>query len=122
MIAWGNTTDRILLLLAKEPMTKMEICRRLDVTHDQISAVLTRLQRKTPKYNKRIFISGYTRHAINGKMHIRPIYALGNKPNKPRIEPLTQKIRSKRSYEKVMSLRNSSVFRQTMKNRELYGL
>lgn len=122
MIGWGATTDRILLLLAKEPMTKAEMCRRLEVTHDQISAVLTRLQRKTPKYDKRIYICDYTRHAINGKMHIRPIYALGNKPNVPKIEPLTQKVRSKRNYEKVMSLRYSSVFRQTMKNRELYGL
>jgi hypothetical protein len=34
MIAWGSTTDRILLLLEQEPMTKAEICRRLDLTHD----------------------------------------------------------------------------------------
>lgn len=120
MIAWGNTTDRILLLLAKEPMTKAEMCRRLDVTHDQISAVLTRLQRSTPKYDKRIYISGYTRHAISNKHHIRPIYALGNKPNVPKeIKRFTQSERSKRSYEKLLSFKNASVFTQTMTNREL---
>ena len=122
MIAWGNTTDRILLALADEPMTKAELCRRLNLTHDQISGQLVRLNTKKPKLGKRIYICGYTRHAINGKMHIRPIYALGDKPDKPRIPPLTQQERSKRSYDKTMSLRNSSVFRQTMTRRELNGL
>jgi transcriptional regulator with XRE-family HTH domain len=122
MTGWGSTTDRILLLLEQEPMTKAELSRRLDITHNQISAVLTRLQRKTPKYEKRIYISGYTRHAITGKMNIRPIFSLGNKPNKPRIKPLTQKERSKRAYEKLMSMRYSSIFRQTMTRRELNGL
>lgn len=119
MIAWGNTTDRILLALAEQPMTKAELCRKLDLTHDQISGQLKRLNTKKPKLGKRIYISGYTRHATNGKMHIRPIYALGDKPDKPRIPPLTQKERSKRTYEKLMSLRNSSVFMQTMTRREL---
>lgn len=119
MIAWGNTTDRILLALSEQPMTKAELCRKLDLTHDQISGQLVRLNTKKPKLGKRIYISGYTRHAINGKMHIRPIYALGDKPDKPRIPPLTQKERSKRTYDKLMSLRNSSVFMQTMTRREL---
>ena len=46
MNAWGSNTDRILLLLAKEPMTKAELCRKLDLTHDQISSRLTKLKEK----------------------------------------------------------------------------
>jgi hypothetical protein len=120
MIAWGNTTDRILLLLAQEPMTKVEMCRRLGLTHDQISSTLTKLKRKSPKFNKRIYVCGYTRYAINNKHHIRPIYALGNKPDKPKdMECLTQRERSQRSYAKMMAFRNASVFTQTMTRREL---
>lgn len=123
MIAWGNTTDRILLLLQQEPMTKAEICRKLGLTHDQVANRLTHLRKKTPKFKKRIYIHSYTRHAINGKMYIRAVYALGDKPDNPKdINPLTQKERSKRTYDKTMSLRNSSVFRQTLTRREINGL
>lgn len=123
MIAWGNTTDRILLLLKQEPMTKVEMQRKLDLQHDQIASVLARLNKKGKLNPKRIYISGYTRHAIKGKTHIRAVYALGNKPDAPKdIDPLTQQERSKRKYDKTMSLRNSSVFRQTLTRRELDGL
>lgn len=120
MIAWGNTTDRILLLLKQEPMTKAEIQRKLGLTHDQVSNRLTHLKRKSKLFGKRIYISEYTRHAIKGKMHIRAVYALGDKPDAPKeIEPLDQSERSKRYYAKLMSLKNSSVFTQTMTRREL---
>ena len=123
MIAWGNTTDRILLLLAQESMTKAEICRQLDLTHDQVSNRLTHLRKKTPKYNKRIYISGYTRHAKLGRTYLRAVYALGNKPDKQRdIQPYTLKERSAMTYARLKARKNSSIFRQTMTNRELHGL
>jgi len=53
-------------------------------------------------------------------MHIRPVYALGNKQDVPKgIKSLTQSERSKRSYAKFLSFKNASVFTQTMTNREL---
>ena len=124
MNAWGSNTDRILLLLAEEPMTKAELCRKLDLTHDQISSRLTKLKTESKRFGKRIHISGYTRHAILGKQHIRAIYALGDKPDAKRnMQKMTQKERSARSYVKrILAVRNSSIFRLTMKNRELNGL
>jgi predicted ArsR family transcriptional regulator len=123
MIAWGNTTDRILLLLANESMTKAEICRQLDLTHDQVSNRLTHLRKKTPRYDKRIYISGYTRHAKLGRTYLRVVYALGNKRDtQKQLLPYTQKERSARTYQNLVKRRNSSVFRQTMTNRELHGL
>lgn len=115
MIAWGNTTDRILLLLADEPMTKAEICRKLELTHDQVASVLSRL-----KKSKRIYIVDYTRHAVLNRTYLRPVYALGNKPDTTKVlRPYTQQERSKRSYDKLMATRNSSIFRLTLTNREL---
>lgn len=120
MIAWGNTTDRILLLLASENLTKAEICRRLELTHDQVASVLSRLHKKTKRISKRIYIVGYTRHTISGRTYIRPVYALGDKRdarNKP--EPYTEEERHQRYYQKLISLRNSSIFHQTLSRREL---
>ena len=123
MIAWGNTTDRILLLLKQEPMTKAEICRRLELTHDQVSNRLSHLRKKTPRYDKRIYIIDYTRHATLGRTYLRAVYALGNKRDTTRqMHPFTQKERSARTYQNLIKRRNSSVFRQTMTNRELNGL
>ena len=120
MIAWGNTTDRILLLLEQEPLTKAEICRKLDLTHDRVASVLSRLNRSSKRISKRIYITGHTRHTISGRTYIRPVYALGDKPDKVcKLKPFTLQERSRRSYDKLVSLRNSSVFTQTLTRREL---
>jgi hypothetical protein len=120
MIAWGNTTDRILLLLEQESLTKAEICRKLDLTHDRVASVLSRLNRSSKRISKRIYITGHTRHTISGRTYIRPVYALGDKPDKVcKLKPFTLQERSRRSYDKLVSLRNSSVFTQTLTRREL---
>lgn len=120
MIAWGNTTDRILLLLQESPLTKAEICRRLELPHDRVASILSRLNRPSKRIAKRIYISGYTRHTISGRTYIRPIYSLGDKPDKVcNIKPFTLQERSKRSYDNLLSLRNNSIFNQTSTRREL---
>jgi hypothetical protein len=120
MIAWGSTTDRILLLLEQEPMTKAEICRRLDLTHDQVASVLSRLCKRSKQMPKRIYICDYTRHAISGRTYIRPMYTLGNKPNKkPTIKPFTVKEKSANSYARLMATRNNSIFNLTKSKREI---
>lgn len=120
MIAWGNTTDRILLLLQESPLTKAEICRRLELPHDRVASILSRLNRPSKRIAKRIYISGYTRHTISGRTYIRPIYSLGDKPDKVcNIKPFTLQERYKRSYDNLLSLRNNSIFNQTATRREL---
>jgi DNA-binding CsgD family transcriptional regulator len=120
MIAWGSTRDRILILLEQEPMTKAEICRRLELSHDQVASVLSQLKKKSKRFPKRIYISGHTRHAISGRTYIRALYALGSSPDKkPEIKPFTLKERSARSYFKLMATRNNSIFNLTKTKREI---
>lgn len=120
MTAWGNTTDRILLLLANEPMTKAEICRRLELSHDRVASVLSRLSKRSKQLPKRIYISGHTRHTTSGRTYIRPIYSLGSKPNKVcKIKPFTLQERQARSYKKLVSMRNNSIFNQASTTRQL---
>lgn len=120
MNAWGSNTDRILLLLKQEPMTKAEICRRLDLTHDQVASVLSRLSKRSKQMPRRIHICGYTRHAISGRTYIRPVYKLGNKPHKkPDLTPYTVQERHQRSYQKLMATRNNSIFNLTKSSRDI---
>jgi hypothetical protein len=72
---------------------------------------------------KRIYICDYTRHAISGRTYIRPVYALGNKPDKKQnIKPFTVKEKSANSYARLMATRNNSVFNLTKTNRELIAM
>lgn len=120
MIAWGNTTDRILLLLENESLSKVEICRRLGLEHDQVANRLTHLKRASKRFPKRIYICGYTRYAISGRTYIRAVYAKGNMPNKKNnLKPLTPKERSAKTYQKLMATKNASIFNQTLSRREL---
>ena len=120
MNAWGSTTDRILLLLEQEPLTKAEICRRLSLTHDQVASVLSRLNKRGKKTPKRIHVSGHTRHTTSGRTYIRAMYAVGNEPDKKcKLKPFTVKERAKRTYDKLIALRNNSIFNQTATRREL---
>lgn len=120
MLAWGATTDRIMLLLQESPLTKAEVCRRLELPHDRVASILSRLNRPSKRIAKRIYISGYTRHTISGRTYIRPIYSLGDKPDKVcNIKPFTLQERSKRSYDNLLLLRNNSIFNQTATRREL---
>ena len=120
MTAWGSTTDRILLLLEQEPMTKAEICRRLELSHDQVASVLSRLSKRSKQMPKRVHVCSYTRHAISGRTYIRALYDLGDKPNrKPNIKPFTLKERSANSHARMMATRNNSIFNLTKTKREI---
>lgn len=120
MIGWGATTDRILLLLENESLSKVEICRRLGLEHDQVANRLTHLKRASKRFPKRIYICGYTRHAISGRTYIRAIYTKGNMPDKKNnLKPLTPKERSAKTYQKLMATKNASIFNQTLSRRQL---
>lgn len=106
MTAWGNTTDRILLLLQDHELTKAEICAKLELTHDQVAAVLTRLKR-----SKRIYICDWTRYALGKRLYIRAKYTVGSAPNARKPKPLSQQERSRKAQEKRMLIKRSQIFR-----------
>lgn len=93
--AWGQTSDRILLLLQNQNFTKVEICAKLELTHDQVSNILTRLRR-----SKRIYISDYVRYSMGKKIHLRPVFSLGSEPDEEKPVRYSQKERSAKAYQK----------------------
>ena len=101
MIAWGNTTDRILLLLQDHELTKAEICAKLELTHDQVAAVLTRLKR-----SKRIYICDWKRTSGGKRLYLRAVYTVGDKYNAYKPQPFSQKERSANSRRKKMIIKS----------------
>lgn len=121
MVSWGNTTDRILLLLEERPLTKHEICQRLGLTHDQVASVLTRLRKPSKAFGQRIYICDYTRTVTNGKTYLRAVYALGAEPDEPRPRPYTSREKQNRSYHlTMMKLKTNSIFNLGKTRKELY--
>jgi septal ring factor EnvC (AmiA/AmiB activator) len=101
-------------------MTKAEICRRLELSHDQVASVLSRLSKRSKQMPKRIHVCSHTRHAISGRTYIRALYALGDKPDKVcKIKPFTLKERSSNSYARLIATRNNSIFNLTKTKREI---
>jgi len=118
--SWGNTTDRILLLLAEREMTKLQICKALDLDHDDVSSVLTRLKRPSMKFGKRIYVYDYVREASGHRRYIRPVFAAGDKPNAKRPKAFTAQERGLAySRNRIARLRSKSIFTLGMTNREL---
>jgi len=111
LIAWGNTTDRILLLLQNHEMTKIEICSALGLTHDDVASVLTRLRRVSKKFGKRIYIYDWQREAIGKKYHLRPLFKAGSRVDKPKPPAFTPKQRAAKSHKKKMLIKHSQIFK-----------
>ena len=110
MRSWGNTTDRILLLLQNKELTKLQICSALNLTHDNVSAVLTRLKRDSKLFGKRIYICDYTRTAQGKRYYLRPVFKAGSRQDKPKPPALTPREKSQRSHQKKMLIKRSTIF------------
>jgi hypothetical protein len=108
---WGNTTDRIMLLLQDHELTKIEICTKLGLTHDDVASVLTRLRRASKKFGKRIYIYDWQREAIGKRYYLRAIFKAGSSADKPKPPALTPRERSQRSHKKKMLIKRSQIFR-----------
>jgi len=66
------------LLEEQGQMTRAEICQAIGIPKISLSPVLTRMCRKTPKLDKRIYIAGWSEEHEGARRYPRAIYALGN--------------------------------------------
>lgn len=106
---WGDTTQRILLLLAElGPMTRSEICRQLGHERQECSAIMTRLNTPTkrPPAPRRIHISGWVHDEEGQRRYPRAVYDLGDKPDA--VRPALPD--SRKRYREAFKLKVSSVF------------
>ena len=81
---WGTLTLRILDALEQlGPMTTSDLASHLGISRD-LGAVMSRLKRATKTTRKRVYVADWRRDQVGQKHYPRPVYAFGDKRDKPR--------------------------------------
>ena len=107
----GFIVREILRMLEEEgPMTRAEICKRLGRTKDEIAAIVSRLNKRSPVAGKRIYIKEYVHDMEGERTYPRAVYALGS--GKDATKPISDQKEIKRRYwaRSQLKLRANSVF------------
>lgn len=100
--AWGNATDRILAALREHgPLTRAQAQELAGVDKHTAGQVFTRLMRVTLRGEnvgqRRVHICDWVRTQDGARDYLRPVYELGDGPDKPRPKPKSMK-QVKREY------------------------
>lgn len=84
----GAIVKSILRMLDEEgPMTRAEICKRLGRSKDEVAAVVSRLNKRSPVAGKRIYIKEYVYDMEGERTYPRALYALGGSKDAPKPKP-----------------------------------
>jgi hypothetical protein len=79
---YGQIVSQILQALKYYgPMTRIEICDALNTTRKSVSAVMTRLNRTSPRSPKRVYVKSYVYDHEGQRYYPRAVYDLGDKPD-----------------------------------------
>lgn len=119
MRGWGSTVDLILGVLNEiGPMTRVEMGSHLEMDRQNLSAVVTRMNRPGKTYPKRIYIMGYVFDNGSDRRYPRAVYALGDKPDvrRPKSDVKANKRRYRAALKSRMTM--NSVFNLGLTRRE----
>lgn len=105
---WGVAEDMLKALEEFGPMTTVEICAHIGTTKDKSGSILCRLMKASPLRPKRIYIFGWTYDSEGARRYPRPIYAVGDKRDKPM--PKRCHNENQRRYRNIKSKMVNSVF------------
>ena len=103
-------------------MTRAEICKRLSRTKDEVAAIVSRLNKRTPVAGKRIYIKDYVHDMEGERTYPRAVYALGSGKDAPK--PISDQKEIKRRYwaRSQLKLRANSVFNLGLSRSQLRAL
>lgn len=119
----GAIVKEIMRLLDEEgPMTRAEVCKRLGRPKDEIAAVVSRLNKRSPVAGRRIYVREYVYDMEGERTYPRAVYAIGDKPNTKR--PQSDKKEIKRRYwaRSQLKLRANSVFNLGLSRAQLRAM
>lgn len=71
------------------PTTRADLCRALGRDRMAVASVVSRLNRDGATVPKRIYVCGYIHEGDGQRRYPRALYALGNRPDKPKPKPDT---------------------------------
>lgn len=113
----GAIVKQIMQMLDEDgPMTRAEICKRLGRPKDEIAAIVSRLNKRSPVAGKRIYVKSYRFVTDDERRYPRAVYAVGDKPDRKRPEPNVKLIK-KRYWTGVME----SIVEDVYKHLDEYG-
>lgn len=119
----GAIVKEIMRMLDEEgPMTRAEICRRLGRPKDEIAAVVSRLNKRSPVAGKRIYVKEYVYDMEGERTYPRALYAIGDKPNAKRPESDKKKIKRRYWARAQLKLRANSVFNLGLSRAQLRAM
>lgn len=105
----GDTVADVLALLAEiGPMTRSEMSQHLGIDRRNLSSVVTRMAKDSPRKPQRIYIERYVYDMEGQRSYPRAVYALGNKPNAKR--PKSDPREAKRRYNAKIKARHTTNF------------
>lgn len=111
MRKWGDVTSEILRILDEiGPMTRAEICKHLGREKQDIASVVSRLNKRSPWFAKRIYIKEYVYDMEGERYYPRAVYALGDKPNKRRPKSDPKEIKRRYWARVSLKMKTNSVF------------
>jgi len=105
---YGSLIARITRALeVNGEMTRAEICREIGLPHDKVSAVITRMHKRTPNTGKQLFIARYVFDDEGKRRYPRAVYQLGDKEDAKK--PADQHKENRRRYEANRKARVATV-------------
>ena len=119
----GAIVKQIMQMLDEDgPMTRAEICKRLGRPKDEIAAVVSRLNKRSPVAGRRIYVKEYVYDMEGERNYPRALYAIGDKPNVKR--PKSDKKEIKRRYwaRSQLKLKANSVFNLGLSRAQLRAM
>lgn len=107
----GSIVRQIMRMLDEEgPMTRAEICLRLGRVKDEIAAVVTRLNKRSPVCGKRIYIKEYVYDMEGERRYPRAVYAIGALKDAPKPKADPKEVKRQYYQRSQLKLRANSVF------------
>jgi len=110
-VGYGESAKAILIALKEfGPMTRAELELIVNVKHDCISPIVSRLHKETPRLGKQISIVGYVYDAEGGRRYPRAIYALGDQQDAKKPKSSYKENRRRYDAKKKVMFSMNSVF------------
>ena len=95
-------------------MTAQEFADYADIHRYDAHAVLNRMKRRTVAGEKRIHVADWTYSYDDARRYPRPVFMLGDKPDKPKPKPDIRANKRRHDINKHKTFRMNSVFNMAM--------
>ena len=119
----GVIVREILRMLQEEgPMTRAEICKRLERPKDEVAAVVSRLNKRSPVAGKRIHIKEYVYDMEGERTYPRALYAIGAAKDAPKPIPDQKEVKRRYWARAQLKLRANSVFNLGLSRSQLRAM